>query len=77
MSRLKTIYATLKRFYAALTNRLRILAGLEKGDTLHPLMIALYSILGLTFIVLVLALITGTPLECIPTGGCGRLSGRP
>lgn len=77
MSRLKTIYAALKRFYAALTNRLRILAGLQEGETLHPLMIALYSLLGLTFIVLLLALVTGTPIDCIPTGGCDRLSGRP
>lgn len=67
----------LKAFYAALVKPLRFLAGLDEGDTLHPLMVALYSILGLTFIVLVLALITGTPLECVPTGGCDRLSGRP
>lgn len=67
----------LKAFYAALVKRLRFLAGLQDGETLHPLMIALYSILGLSFVVLLLAVITSTPLECIPSGGCDRLNGRP
>lgn len=62
----------LKSAYAALVRRLRMMAGLDAGETLHPLMVALYSILGLTFIVLVLALVTGTPLDCVATGGCER-----
>ncbi|MGI8728919.1 MAG: hypothetical protein ACR2LK_02825 [Solirubrobacteraceae bacterium] len=65
MSRIKSIYA-------AIAQRLRKLAGLEEGETLHPLMVALYSILGLTFIILLLAAVTGTPLECLPTGLCER-----
>ncbi len=70
--RITTIVAALKRYYGALTKHLRIWAGLGEGETLHWLMVALYSILGLTFIVLLLGLITGTPLDCIPTAGCER-----
>ncbi|MDQ3721658.1 MAG: hypothetical protein M3376_01005 [Actinomycetota bacterium] len=49
---------------------IRRLAGLREGEAWSRLLIAVYAALALIAIVLLLAWLTGTPLECAAGGVC-------
>ena len=53
----------------SLTRVLRAVTGVADGERLSPLLIGVYTYLGLIALVLVFAWVTGTPLECA-TGAC-------
>ncbi|MEA2139329.1 MAG: hypothetical protein QOG56_2479 [Solirubrobacteraceae bacterium] len=53
-----------------LARGLRAVLGLQSGQATTPLLVALYSYLGLIALVLVFAWLTGTPLACLTADAC-------
>lgn len=62
----------MRRIAATLVRVLRRLAGLRDGEQLGRLQIAVYGLLAMVAFVLVVAWISGTPLDCLAGGVCAR-----